>query len=89
MGDETAHAFIGHGAYLQQYQRRTLEEKIELWNELEPEVLVFDQSKNIEKIRKLKDANIKFEDQQKQIDEMKKEQEHQSKILRMIEKYQS
>ena len=34
-GDETAHALTGHGAYLQQYQRRTLDEKIELWNELD------------------------------------------------------
>ena len=62
LGDETAHALIGHGAYLQQYQRRTIEEKIELWDELESEVLVFDQSKNEEKIKKLKEANTRITD---------------------------
>ena len=67
LGDETAHALIGHGAYLQQYQRRTLEEKIELWNELESEVLVFDLEKKNHEIKKLKDANTKFAEQEEEI----------------------
>ena len=59
---DTVHAIVGHGAYLQTYQRRTLEEKAELIDEVESEVMIFDQSKNKEKIKKLKDANIKLEE---------------------------
>ncbi len=58
--EDIAHAMIGHGAYLQQYQRRNEEEKEELFDELEPELLVFDQTKNKEKIRKLQTANTKI-----------------------------
>ena len=53
---DMAHALIGHGAYLQQYQRRTLNEKIELWNEIESSVLVFDLEKKNYEITKLKEA---------------------------------
>jgi len=67
LGDETAHALIGHGAYLQQYQRRTLEEKIELWDELESDVLVFDLEKKNHKIKKLKEANTKLADQSEEL----------------------
>lgn len=91
---DTAHAMIGHGAYLQTYQRRTDEEKLELFLEVEDEILVFDQSKNTEKIRKLKEANTKLEDQSQElkdqaklIKELKVEQEYQAKILRLIKKY--
>jgi len=45
VGDDTAHAMIGHGAYLQTYQRRTDEEKMELWDEIEPEILVYQNKK--------------------------------------------
>ena len=44
-GDDTAHALIGHGAYLQQYQRRTDEEKMEFWQEIEPEILIGENKK--------------------------------------------
>ena len=43
--DDTAHALIGHGAYLQQYQHRTDEEKMELWQEIEPEILIGENKK--------------------------------------------
>jgi len=54
--DDIAHAMIGHGAYLNQYQRRTDEQKKQLWDELEPEILIFDQSKKEQKIRDLEVA---------------------------------
>ena len=41
--DQTALAMMGWGAYLSQYQRRTDQEKKELWDELEPSVQVFTQ----------------------------------------------
>ncbi len=69
--DDTAHALIGHGAYLQQYQRRTTDEKIELWRELEPEILVFDLEKKNQEIKKLQEANTKLADQTEEINDMK------------------
>jgi len=47
---------VGHGAYLQVYQSRTEQQKKELWDELEPEILIFDQSKKEQKIRELEIA---------------------------------
>ena len=38
------------------YQRRTEEQKKEIWNEIEPEILIFDQSKKEQKIRDLEIA---------------------------------
>lgn len=67
---DTAHAMIGHGAYLQNYQRRTDEEKLELFFEVEPAILVFDQTKNKEKILKLKEANVKLEEKVNTINEL-------------------
>jgi len=81
LGDETAHALIGHGAYLQQYQRRTIEEKIELWDELESEVLVFDQTKNEEKIKKLKEANTKLADQDQELKAQSKRLANLERVL--------
>lgn len=59
---DIVHAIVGHGAYLQTYQRRTDDEKMELFIEVEPEIMIFDQTKNNEKIKKLKDANSKMEE---------------------------
>jgi|APSaa5957512535_1039671.scaffolds.fasta_scaffold71228_1 integrase len=64
---DTAHAMIGHGAYLSQYQRRTDEEKEELYYEVEPSILIFDQTTNKEKIRKLTEANNKLERMEQQM----------------------
>lgn len=72
--EDIAHSMIGHGAYQQVYQRRTTAEKEELYIELEPDILIFDQTKNVEKIKKLKEATTQIKDQQKEIDEMKEKQ---------------
>ena len=61
-GDDTAHAIVGHGAYLQDYQRRNDAEKEELYEELESELLIFDQKKNEAKIKKLQEANTRISD---------------------------
>ena len=70
--DDTAHAMIGHGAYLQQYQRRTDDEKLELFEELEKEVLIFDLTKKDQQIKKLKEANTMLVDQAEEIKEQDK-----------------
>ena len=78
---DMAHALVGHGAYLQQYQRRTLNEKIELWDEVESSVAIFDLTKKNLEIKKLKDANEKFKAQQLEIDEIKTQQEKLARQL--------
>lgn len=65
--EDIAHSMIGHGGYQQVYQRRTTAEKEELYDELEPEILVFDQSKNTEKIKRLTEANKKLETKTKEV----------------------
>jgi len=78
--EDIAHSMIGHGAYQQVYQRRNTEEKEELYNELEPEILIFDQTKNIEKIKKLKEATSQIKDQQKQIDKVNEKLEKMDRL---------
>ena len=68
--NDTAHAMIGHGAYLANYQRRNDEEKQELFEEVQPAILVYDQTKNKEKIRKLKEANEKIQQKEERIDSL-------------------
>jgi len=67
---DMAHAFVGHGAYLQQYQRRTLNEKIELWDQIESSVAIFDQTKKNMEIKRLKEANTKLKAKEQKIDEL-------------------
>jgi len=76
--DDIAHALTGHGAYLQVYQSRTEQQKKQLWDEVESEILVFDQSKKEQKIRDLEIAlnrNQKLEERmgesEKTIQELK------------------
>ena len=66
-GENYAHMMTGHKGHLMQYDRLTDEEKLEMYLELEPELLIFDQTKNKEKIRKLKEANTKLADQAEEI----------------------
>ena len=67
---DMAHAFIGHGAYLQQYQRRTLEEKIELWDQVESSISIFDLTKKNNEIKKLKDEQQNIDSLKKMVHEM-------------------
>jgi len=67
-----AHKMTGHGGYLMQYDRLTDEEKLEMYIELEPDLLIYDQTKNEEKIRKLKEANTKLSDQAEELKEQAK-----------------
>jgi len=93
--DDIAHALTGHGAYLQVYQSRTEQQKKELWDELEPEILIFDQSKKEQKIRDLeitlkqnKNLEEKFERQEKQINSLTREIEKVKQWREIAIKYQ-
>ncbi len=58
---DTAHAIIGHGAYLSQYQRRTDQKKLDLYQEIEPEILIFDEAQNKSIISKQQETIVKLE----------------------------
>ena len=53
-GENYAHRLTGHGGYLMQYDRMNDEEKLKMYIELEPELVVFDTSKQNLEIEKLK-----------------------------------
>jgi len=53
-GENYAHRLTGHGGYLMQYDRMNDEEKLKMYIELEPELVIFDTSKQNLEIEKLK-----------------------------------
>ena len=48
---------IGHGGYLMQYDRLTQEEKLNMYIELEPDLVIYDQTRNNLKIEQLEEKN--------------------------------
>jgi integrase len=53
-GENYAHKITGHGGYLMQYDRMTEEEKLEMYLQLEPELAVYEQTKNELELCKLR-----------------------------------
>ena len=54
-GENYAHKITGHGGYLMQYDRMTEDEKLEMYLQLEPELAVYEQTKNELELCKLRD----------------------------------
>jgi integrase len=75
-GENYAHKMVGHGGYLMQYDRMTEDEKLTMYIELEPELVVFDQTRNELEIKKLKQDNESIEQLR---DEVRKLRENQAK----------
>ena len=48
---------IGHSGYLMQYDRLTQEEKLNMYIELEPDLVIYDQTRNNLKIEQLEEKN--------------------------------
>ncbi len=71
-GDEYAHKMMGHNGYLPQYDRKSLEDKLEMYEELEPELFVFDMTKKDEKIKQLTQANTEIDKLRKDLDKVKR-----------------
>jgi len=85
-GENYAHRMTGHGGYLMQYDRMTEEEKMEKYMELEPELLIFDQTKNEMEIKKLKKENQMIEQLQEEMSQLRKNQaEQDEKIIKTLE----
>jgi integrase len=66
-----AHKLTGHGGYLMQYDRMTDEEKLEMYLELESELVIFDQTKNEIEIDKLKNENKTNEKVRQEVNELR------------------
>jgi len=79
-GDEYAHKMMGHHGYLPQYDRKSLEDKLEMYEELEPELFVFDLTKKDEKIKKLTDANNEIEKIKVKVLKLEKIREREDKV---------
>ena len=75
-GENYAHKLVGHGGYLMQYDRMTEEEKLEMYIELEPDLAVFERTKNELEINRLRD---KVDEINSLRDEVRKLRESQAK----------
>lgn len=82
-----AHKMTGHGGYLMQYDRLSNEEKLKMYLELEPELMIFDQTKNELEIEKLKQENMLVSSLRTEIQKLK---ENQARIdQKIIEELQN
>ena len=68
-----AHKLTGHGGYLPQYDRLTDDEKLELYLELEPELLVYDDSKKKAEIERLRKEKSEAEKEKQRYAELSKD----------------
>lgn len=80
-GENYAHRMTGHGGYLMQYDRMTEEEKLEMYLTLEPDLLVFDQTKNELEIKKLREENQIIEQLRNEMEQLRKNQAVQDKKI--------
>jgi hypothetical protein len=75
----------GHGGYLMQYDRLTEDERLQMYIELEPDLVLFDQTKNELEIQKLTEENQKIERLQKEVEELRKNlSEQDMKIINTL-----
>ena len=80
-----ARYFAGQKGYLQQYDRQTDAEKLDIYMEFEPLLLVSDKARDQEKIRKLEQENArmrKFENKNKDLKKENKDLENKNKDLK-------
>lgn len=76
-----AHKMTGHGGYLMQYDRMNDEEKLKLYLELEPELVVFDQTKNELEIKRLTEKTESIEELRAEIRKFREKQAQQDKKI--------
>lgn len=76
-----AHKMTGHGGYLMQYDRLSEEEKLKMYLEIEPELAVFDQSRNELEIERLQKENHRIEELRDEVKVLKKAQARQDKQI--------
>ena len=74
-----AHMMTGHGGYLMEYDRLEEEQKLDMYLDLEGELLAYDQTKNQLKIKKLQEANLKLSEQGEEINDLKRRMAYMEK----------
>jgi len=86
-GENYAHRMIGHGGYLMQYDRMTEEEKLQMYLELEPDLVIYDQTKNELEIAKLKENTEEIALLKKEVQKLREEQgKSDKKIIEKLRK---
>jgi integrase len=86
-GENYAHKMTGHGGYLMQYDRMTEDEKLEMYLKLEPELSVFQQTKNELEISRLRDKVEEIDELKQQVQKLREAQaKSDKKILENMEK---
>ena len=76
-GENYAHRLTGHSGYLMQYDRMTEEEKLDMYIELEQDLMIYDQTKNELEIEKLQKDNKELTQLRQELRELKKEKERE------------
>ena len=76
-----AHKMTGHGGYLMQYDRMDDKEKLRMYLELEPDLVVFDQTRNELEIEKLREENEKIDELKEELRKFKSQQAEKDKII--------
>ena len=80
-GDNYAHKMTGHGGYLMQYDRMTEEEKMNMYIELEPDLVVYDQTKNKLKIEQLEEENASISQIKEEVGRLREQLAKQDKKI--------
>ena len=80
-GENYAHKMTGHGGYLMQYDRMTEDEKLEMYLKLEPELAVYEQTKNELEISRLRDKVEEIDELKQQVQKLREAQAKSDKKI--------
>ena len=80
-GENYAHKLVGHGGYLMQYDRMTEDEKLQMYLELEPDLAVFEQTKNELEINRLRDKVDEIDSLRVEVRKLKEQQAKSDKKI--------
>ena len=80
-GENYAHRMTGHGGYLMQYDRMTEDEKLEMYLQLEPDLIIYDQTRNEIEIEKLRRENQSIEDLREEVKRLREQQVNSDKKI--------
>jgi integrase/recombinase XerD len=81
MGENYAHRLTGHGGYLPQYDRMTDDDKLKMYLELEPDLVIFDQTKNELEIERLKEETESIKELREEVKKLRENQARQDKKI--------
>ena len=81
-GENYAHRMTGHGGYLMQYDRMTEDEKLSMYLELEPDLVIYDQTKNQLEIKRLKQEAESIKELREEVRKLREDRaKHDKKIV--------